>query len=173
MCASSVAQCPTLCDPMNDSPPGFSVHGTFQARIPESIAVSYFRGSSQLRDRTSVSCIGRWILDHSATWCIAVIIISCWLSNDWEVFYFLFIKNIFFNIFFKSPKEVNRMKWSLGKIRKFFSAHSSGPDEEFTVSSMAPWQPLFSASLPLLYPHLWVNNHHYLEPERYLTLFKN
>ena len=43
---SVVQSCPTLCDPMDCSPPGFSVHGIFQARILEQVAVSYSRGSS-------------------------------------------------------------------------------------------------------------------------------
>ena len=47
----------TLCDPMNCSPPGFSVHGILQARILEWVAISFSRGSSQPRDRTQVSCI--------------------------------------------------------------------------------------------------------------------
>ena len=38
-----------LCDPMNCSLPGSSVHGISQARILEWIAISFFRGSSQLR----------------------------------------------------------------------------------------------------------------------------
>ena len=46
-----VAQsCLTLCDPMNCSPPGFSVHGILQAKILEWVAISFSRGSSQLRD---------------------------------------------------------------------------------------------------------------------------
>ena len=44
--------------------PDFSVHGIFQARILEWVAVSYSRVSSQSRDQTCVSCIGRWILYH-------------------------------------------------------------------------------------------------------------
>ena len=41
MCAYSFAQlCPTLCDPMDCSPPGSSVHGVSQATILESIAIS-------------------------------------------------------------------------------------------------------------------------------------
>ena len=41
-----VAQsCPTLCDPMDCSPPGSSVHGIFQARMLEWIAISFSRGS--------------------------------------------------------------------------------------------------------------------------------
>ena len=42
---------------MNSSQQGSSVHGIFQARIPEWVAISFFRGSSQPRDRTQVSCI--------------------------------------------------------------------------------------------------------------------
>ena len=47
---SEVAQlCPTLCDPMDCSPPGSSVHGIFQARVLEkAIAFSeselYYQG---------------------------------------------------------------------------------------------------------------------------------
>ena len=54
----SVAQlCPTLCHPMDCSPPGSSVHEIFQARILEWVAISFSRGSSQPRDQTWVSCI--------------------------------------------------------------------------------------------------------------------
>ena len=42
-----VAQsCPTLCDPMDCSPPGCSVHGISWARIPEQVVISFSRGSS-------------------------------------------------------------------------------------------------------------------------------
>ena len=50
-----------LCDPMDCSPSGSSVHGIFQARILEWVAISSSRGSSQPRDQTHisyVSCIG-------------------------------------------------------------------------------------------------------------------
>ena len=57
----------TLCDPMDCSPPGSSVHGISQARILEWVAISFSRGSSQSRDRTHISCIGRQILYHWAT----------------------------------------------------------------------------------------------------------
>ena len=53
-----VAQsCPTLYDPMECSLPGFSVHGIFQVRILEQVAISFCRVSSQLRDLTQVSHI--------------------------------------------------------------------------------------------------------------------
>ena len=44
---SEVAQlCLTLCNPMDCSLPGSSVHGILQARIPEWVAISFSRGSS-------------------------------------------------------------------------------------------------------------------------------
>ena len=47
MYESEVAQsCLTLCDPMDCSLPGFSVHGIFQARVLEWVAISFSRGSS-------------------------------------------------------------------------------------------------------------------------------
>ena len=53
-----VAQsCPTLCDPIDCSPPGSSLHWILQARILEWVAISFSRGSSQPRDRTQVSHI--------------------------------------------------------------------------------------------------------------------
>ena len=57
----------TLCDPMNCSPPGSSVHGILYARILEWVAMPSSRGSSQPRDWTHVSyvsCIGRHVLYH-------------------------------------------------------------------------------------------------------------
>ena len=53
-----VAQsCLTLCDPMDCSLSGSSVHGIFQARVLEWIAISFSRGSSQHRNQTWVSRI--------------------------------------------------------------------------------------------------------------------
>ena len=52
---------PTLCDPMNCSPPGSSVHGILQARIVEWVAMPSSRGSFQPKDRTQVShIVGRF-----------------------------------------------------------------------------------------------------------------
>ena len=55
---SEVVQlCLTLCDPMDCSLQGSSVHGIFQARVLEWIAISFSRGSSRPRDRSRVSRI--------------------------------------------------------------------------------------------------------------------
>ena len=57
-CVSAFAQsCPTLCDPMDCSLSGSSVHGIFQVRVLEWIAISFSRGYSQPRDWTQVFCI--------------------------------------------------------------------------------------------------------------------
>ena len=49
--------CPTLCNPMDCSPPGSSVHGVLQARILEWIAMPSSKGSSRPRDQTGISYI--------------------------------------------------------------------------------------------------------------------
>ena len=48
----------TLCNPVDCSLPGSSVHGILQAVILEWVVISFSRGSSRPRDRTGVSCIG-------------------------------------------------------------------------------------------------------------------
>ena len=63
--------CVWLCNPMDCSQPGFSVHGIFQTRILEWVATSYSRRFSQPKELNlclCVSCIGRQILDCCTTW---------------------------------------------------------------------------------------------------------
>ena len=64
-CAKSLQSCLTLCDPMECSPPGSSVHGVLQARILEWVAMPPSRRSSWRGDWTCfsfVSCFGRQFL---------------------------------------------------------------------------------------------------------------
>ena len=67
-CCCLVAKlCPILCDPMDCSPLGSSVHGILQARILEWVAITSSRGSSLPRDQihvSYVSCIARHVLYH-------------------------------------------------------------------------------------------------------------
>ena len=80
--------CIWLCDPMDGSPPGSSVHGLLQARILEWFAISSSSGSCCPRDQIQASCIGIRILyclshqrspifippgDHKCVWGISVI----------------------------------------------------------------------------------------------------
>ena len=71
---SEVAQwCPTLCDPMDCSLPGSSLHGILQARVLEWVAISFSRGSSWPRDQTRVSripgrCFNLWATRELLHW---------------------------------------------------------------------------------------------------------
>ena len=61
MRVQSLQSCPTLCDPMDHSPPGSSVDGILQSRVLEWVVRPTSRGSSQPRYRTCVSCaLGRF-----------------------------------------------------------------------------------------------------------------
>ena len=66
-CAKSLQLSLTLCDPMDHSLPGSSVHRIFQERILEWVAMPSSRGSSQPKDGALIlyiSCIGRQVLYH-------------------------------------------------------------------------------------------------------------
>ena len=52
-----IQSCPTLCDSVDCSPLGSSVHRILQARILEWVAISFSRRSSQPRDQTHISCV--------------------------------------------------------------------------------------------------------------------
>ena len=51
-CVKVAQLCLTLCDPMD-----YAVHGILQARVLEWVAFPFSGASSQLRDRTQVTCI--------------------------------------------------------------------------------------------------------------------
>ena len=68
-----------LCDPMDCSLPGSSVHGIFQARVLKRVAIFFSRASSSPRDQTCVSCIDiQKLCVSSALCCIAG---SCYLRH--------------------------------------------------------------------------------------------
>ena len=70
----SVQSCPTLCDPMDSSQPGSTVHGIFQARILEWVEISSSRGSSWPMDWTPVSCL---LHEQAGSWALAI---------TWEIY---------------------------------------------------------------------------------------
>ena len=57
--------CPKLCNPMDCSPPGSSIHGILQARVLEWGAITFSRGSAWPRDQTQVPHI---ISRHFTIW---------------------------------------------------------------------------------------------------------
>ena len=82
MHAKSLQLCLTLCDPMDCSPPGSSVHGILQARTLEWITMPSYRGNSQLRDRSLVSCIS----------CIAGRFFTIWDTKEAPGLFFINIQ---------------------------------------------------------------------------------
>ena len=67
VCAKSPLSCLTVCDSMDHSQPGSSVHGILQARILEWVATSFSRVSSRLGERTQVSHIAGRCFNLCAT----------------------------------------------------------------------------------------------------------
>ena len=94
-----VQPCLTLCDPMDCSPPGSSVHGIFQARVLEWVAIFFSRGSSQPRDRTWVS--------HIVSRCF-----TDWATREVMNIYFNFNFKLITNFFFFYYKYVLWNVWS-------------------------------------------------------------
>ena len=72
VCVCVYAQCLILCNLLDCSPPGSSIHGILQAKILEWVAISYSGGLSnpgiEPRSLVCVSWIGRQILYHCTTW---------------------------------------------------------------------------------------------------------
>ena len=104
--------CPTLCNSMDYSPPGSSFHGISQARIQEWVAVSFSRGSSQPRDGTCISCIGRQVGYTWATWEAPNRIYAHWkLDRAWPQKYalsftpYFMLIILFFHPFFNHSKK--------------------------------------------------------------------
>ena len=94
-CENEVAQsCPTLCNPMDCSPPGSSNHGIFQAKVLEWVAISFSRGSSWPRNRTWVShTVGRhfYHLSHQGSLIIHLELKSCSHPDERCGFFFFFL----------------------------------------------------------------------------------
>ena len=85
-----VQSCLILCDPVDCSPPGSSIHGILQARILEWVAISFSRRSSQPRDRNPVSHIGGRCFNLWATRCLPLIL-------GMDTYFCSFLPNLFVN----------------------------------------------------------------------------
>ena len=67
LCLSKTGNAKSLCNPMDCSLPGSSVHGNLQARILEWVAISFSKGSSQPWDQMQIPCITGGFLNIWAT----------------------------------------------------------------------------------------------------------
>ena len=132
---SKVAQsCPTLCNPMDCSPPGFSVHGILQARILQWVAISFSRGSSRPRDRTQVSHIAGRRFNLWASREAPYLI--CEVINNCSTFLMECLWGLKESVYVKNPCRVLVLVFSMEQIfLQFFltSLHSS-PDLRVLLS---------------------------------------
>ena len=122
--------CPTLCDPLDCSPLGSSVHGILQARILEWVAISFSRGSSQPRDQTLVSWIaGRFFTIWTTREALRVV---QWLSIHLPVqgtqVQFLVWKDPTYHVTTK-PVHHNSWAWAL-KLLKPKCPRAGAPQQE-------------------------------------------
>ena len=91
----------TLCDSMDCSLSGPSVHGIFQARILEWVAISYYRGSCWPRDWTCFSCIS----------CISRQILNCCAVWETPIFLYISSNNFFFPFHSYSILSTSSSRW--------------------------------------------------------------
>ena len=111
--SAPVKQAQLFCDPVNCSPPGYSVHGILQARIVECIAISFSRGSSPPRTRTRDSCLRGGFF-------------TTWVSREAQ---FLPLHLLFL------PMNIHHLRLSCLRLAPF---HASETKE--TTSYSTPWK---------------------------------
>ena len=105
--------CLSLCDPVECSPPGSSVHGILQARILEWVAIPFSRGSAQPRDQIWVSCtaVRFFTVELPVSSHLVVALLFCWwfplLHESFSVWY---SPICLFLLWFPSPEETDLKK---------------------------------------------------------------
>ena len=118
---------------MDYNPPGSSVHGILQARILEWVSMIFFRGSSQLRDQTGISCIAGGFFTTE----------SPGKPNTTLIFVFAFIWSLSLCVSLFSPFEcLIRVARSLTRLSDFtFTFHFHALEKEMaTHSSVLAWR---------------------------------
>ena len=98
--AKSLQSCLTLCNPVDRSPPGSSVHGILQARILEWAAMPSSRELSWPRDQTHISYLLHWQVGSLPLVPPGKPSLQCTYSYLSFFFFFLHIIKIYFFLFF-------------------------------------------------------------------------
>ena len=132
-CACSVTQsCLTLCDSMDCNPPRSSVHGIFQARMPEWVAITFSRGSSRPRDRTQVSCVSwiGWLFTNEPSGKAICVISSFKIFSPKGVKIFTTTCLLYiFRILYKKYYVWSKALLSLSKMQKLIMLQRTGWEE--------------------------------------------
>ena len=131
ICTSVAQVCPTLCDPVNCSPPGSSAYGIFQGRILGQVASSLSRASSWPRDWNHVSWLSCFAGRFFTIWAIRE------ARGEKRPFVFLKAFNIYSCLVYSEYVE---------------GTGSSGQREDWTVKvPMVPLQTLRFYSSPFVW----------------------
>ena len=114
------------CKPMDCSPPGSSVHGIFQARILEWVAISFSRESSWPKDQTHVSCVS----------CIAGRFFTLWQADETQRHTAKYSDLEHFG--WGGIEDYRRVQT---KRRKAWREHEGGSPKSNLVSHLLCWKP--------------------------------
>ena len=131
----SPQSCPSLCDPMDCSPLGSSVHGIPQARILEWVAMPSCRASSQPRDQTRISCVS-YVTDK---------FFYCWATGEAQsVEYTALLMMIPCAIktrlaLHAAPKKHSLPVLSKTRVASKFISKLSWGEESASVNNLAPF----------------------------------
>ena len=109
-CAQSLQSCPTLCNPVDRSPPASSVYGIIQARILEWVAISFSRGLNRPSNWTYisyVSCIGSGFFTTRASRCFDFILSAT--GSTKELLCFVWGREGYVNILFVFLKKKKKI----------------------------------------------------------------
>ena len=155
-----VAQwCPTCCDPMNCSPQGSPVLGTFQARILEWVAIPFSRVSSRTRDQTQVSCIvGRFF--------------TIWATREAPKWWWKLLNNVQLFSSVHGILWVRILEW----VAIPFSRGSPWPRDQASCAAgrfFSVWATREAYAILQLYFHLLSQEDHYPLPEHQASSTKH
>ena len=117
----SVQSCPILCDSMDGSLPGSSVHRILLARILEWVCHSLLQGSSWPRDQTQVSCIAGGFFTM-------------------EELYYLLLLWQYFWLYLKKKKKVNRSFVIHWFPKRNFSSREKTVNQGYYTWHNCPWE---------------------------------
>ena len=132
LCVCVTQLCPTLCNPVDCSLPGFSVHGILQARTLEWVAVYFSRGFSKPRDWTQVSCLAGRLFTISATREARVYLYT------WSTYVVIILNQVLFCVLWKL--SVYTILWSTSLCPWDFPGKNIGVGYHFLLQGIFPIQ---------------------------------
>ena len=158
-CGGVSQSCPTLCDPMDCSPPGSTVHGISQARVLDWAVVSFSRGSSWPRDQARVSRnVDRRFTIWASREVLYLFPILHILTNTLSIFIFFFFFFLVLPVYFYQPISLHPRAHMLSHVIPWTSARQTPLSMDFSRQEYWSGLPFPSPSSFIFkrQPFLWV-----------------